>query len=135
MAVVREFGDSVPILGVCLGHQSIAQALGGNIVRAKQVMHGKTSPIRHKGSDIFRGLGQPFIATRYHSLIVEKESLPIGLEVTAWTESENGNVEEIMGLRHEKLPLYSVQFHPESIFCEGGHQLLENFFTIAAETL
>jgi anthranilate synthase component 2 len=135
MAVVREFGDSVPILGVCLGHQSIAQALGGNIVRAKQVMHGKTSPIRHKGSDIFRGLGQPFIATRYHSLIVEKESLPIGLEVTAWTESENGNVEEIMGLRHEKLPIYSVQFHPESIFCEGGHQLLENFFTIAAETL
>ena len=135
MAVVREFGDSVPILGVCLGHQSIAQALGGNIVRAKQVMHGKTSPIRHKGSDIFRGLGQPFIATRYHSLIVEKESLPIGLEVTAWTESENGNVEEIMGLRHEKLPIYSVQFHPESIFCEGGQQLLENFFTIAAETL
>lgn len=135
MAVVREFGASVPILGVCLGHQSIAQALGGNIVRAKQVMHGKTSPIRHKGSDIFRGLGQPFIATRYHSLIVEKESLPIGLEVTAWTESENGNVEEIMGLRHEKLPIYSVQFHPESIFCEGGHQLLENFFTIAAETL
>jgi len=135
MAVVREFGDSVPILGVCLGHQSIAQALGGNIVRAKQVMHGKTSPIRHKGSDIFRGLAQPFIATRYHSLIVEKESLPIGLEVTAWTESENGNVEEIMGLRHEKLPIYSVQFHPESIFCEGGHQLLENFFTIAAETL
>ena len=135
MAVVREFGDSVPILGVCLGHQSIAQALGGNIVRAKQVMHGKTSPIRHKASDIFRGLGQPFIATRYHSLIVEKESLPHGLVVTAWTESENGNVEEIMGLRHEKLPLYSVQFHPESIFCEGGHQLLENFFTIAAETL
>lgn len=132
MAVVEQLGSTIPILGVCLGHQSIAQALGGRIVRARQVMHGKTSPIRHRGTDIFKGLECPFIATRYHSLIVEKETLPAGLEVTAWTESTDGELDEIMGLRHEKLPLYSVQFHPESILTESGHQLLENFFTIAA---
>jgi anthranilate synthase component 2 len=132
MPVVKELGGSIPILGVCLGHQSIAQALGGRIVRARRVMHGKTSPIRHRGSDLFKGLDHPFVATRYHSLIVEKHSLPTGLEVTAWTESPDGDIDEIMGLRHENLPLYSVQFHPESIESESGHQLLQNFFNIAA---
>ncbi|MFT4580731.1 MAG: anthranilate synthase component 2 [Gammaproteobacteria bacterium] len=134
MSVVTELGAEIPILGVCLGHQSIAQALGGRIVHARKVMHGKTSLIRHLGSDIFAGLSQPFVATRYHSLVVERDSLPEGLEITAWTELDNGEIDEIMGLRHRDLPLFSVQFHPESILTEGGHALLGNFFSIAAAT-
>jgi anthranilate synthase component 2 len=132
MAVVENFGAQIPILGVCLGHQSIAQALGGRIVHAREVMHGKTSNIHHTGSDIFSALDHPFTATRYHSLVVERESLPVGLEITAWTETDDGEIDEIMGLTHATLPLYSVQFHPESILTEGGHDLLRNFFTLAA---
>lgn len=132
MAVVENFGAQIPILGVCLGHQSIAQALGGRIVHAREVMHGKTSNIHHTGSDIFSALDHPFTATRYHSLVVERESLPVGLEITAWTETDDGEIDEIMGLTHATLPLYSVQFHPESILTEGGHNLLRNFFTLAA---
>jgi anthranilate synthase component 2 len=131
MAVVENFGAQIPILGVCLGHQSIAQALGGRIVHAREVMHGKTSNIHHTGSDIFSALDHPFTATRYHSLVVERESLPVGLEITAWTETDDGEIDEIMGLTHATLPLYSVQFHPESILTEGGHDLLRNFFTLA----
>ncbi len=131
MAVVKEFGADLPILGVCLGHQSIAQALGGRVVHARAVMHGKTSSIFHRSSDIFCDLDSPFIATRYHSLVVERETLPPCLEITAWTESDAGEMDEIMGLKHVEHPLYSVQFHPESILTEGGHQLLANFFSIA----
>ncbi|MDA0821904.1 MAG: aminodeoxychorismate/anthranilate synthase component II [Proteobacteria bacterium] len=134
MQVVTELGAEIPILGVCLGHQSIAQALGGRIVHARKVMHGKTSQIQHLGHDIFAGLNQPFVATRYHSLVVERDSLPQSLEITAWTELDDGEIDEIMGLRHRTLPLFSVQFHPESILTEGGHALLENFFSIAEAT-
>ena len=132
MTLVKEFGADVPILGVCLGHQSIAQALGGRVIHARNVMHGKTSKIYHRSSDIFNGLNKPFIATRYHSLVVERASLPPCLEITAWTESANGEMEEIMGLKHASYPMYSVQFHPESILTENGHELLANFFAIAA---
>ena len=132
MAVVRQLVPRIPILGVCLGHQSIAQALGGRIVHARRVMHGKTSKIYHLNSDVFAGLDMPFIATRYHSLVVDRESLPADLQVTAWTESSDGEIDEIMGLKHETRPLYGVQFHPESILTEGGHDLLANFFSIAA---
>lgn len=131
LKVVGELAKHFPILGVCLGHQSIAQALGGRIVHARQVMHGKTSNIHHRASDIFRTLSDPFVATRYHSLIVERATLPKCLEVTAWTESADGDIDEIMGLKHKTLPLYSVQFHPESILTEGGHELLQNFFSLA----
>ena len=131
---VKRFGDTIPILGVCLGHQSIAYALGGRVVHARAVMHGKTSPIHHNDTDIFAGLARPFTATRYHSLVVERESLPAGLTITAWTETETGEMDEIMGLRHTELPLYSVQFHPESILTQGGHELLANFFAIADAT-
>jgi len=134
MAVVTQLSAELPILGVCLGHQSIAQALGGRIVHARKVMHGKTSEIHHRGSDIFASLDNPFIATRYHSLVVERETLPACLQITAWTESSSGEVDEIMGLKHENLPLYSVQFHPESILTEHGHELLRNFFSIASST-
>jgi anthranilate synthase component 2 len=132
MAIVSEFGPHLPILGVCLGHQSIAQAMGGRIIHAHSVMHGKTSKIYHRSSKLFQGLNNPFIATRYHSLVVELESLPACLEVTAWTESANGEVDDIMGLKHRSHPTYSVQFHPESILTESGHELLDNFFSIAA---
>jgi len=131
LAVVERFGRTTPILGVCLGHQSIAQALGGRIVHAKTVMHGKTSPVHHRNSDIFSGLDEPFTATRYHSLVVEHASLPDCLEITAWTETESGDFDEIMGLKHNEYPLYSVQFHPESILTESGHALLANFFALA----
>jgi len=132
MEVVNEFGGTIPILGVCLGHQSIAQALGGKIVRARTVMHGKTSPIYHQANNIFDGLSSPFIATRYHSLVVERASLPCCFKVTAWTESTDGEIDEIMGLEHLNYPIYGVQFHPESILTDSGHQLLANFFSIAA---
>ncbi|RMD79590.1 MAG: aminodeoxychorismate/anthranilate synthase component II [Gammaproteobacteria bacterium] len=124
---VRRLAGRLPILGVCLGHQSIAQAFGGRIVHAREVMHGKTSPIHHRGEGVFRGLPSPFEATRYHSLVVEREGLPACLEVTAWTEAPGGGVDEIMGLRHREHPVEGVQFHPESILTRHGHRLLANF--------
>ena len=125
--VIRHFSGKVPILGVCLGHQSIGQAFGGRIVHAGAIMHGKTSLIQHSDTGVFRGLPQPFEATRYHSLVIEWETLPECLEVTAWTADEPGNQDEIMGVRHKELPVEGVQFHPESILTTSGHDLLENF--------
>ncbi|TKR29662.1 aminodeoxychorismate/anthranilate synthase component II [Luteimonas gilva] len=125
--VLRELGPRTPILGVCLGHQSLGQAYGGHVIRAGKIMHGKTSRIRHEGKGVFAGLPDGYEATRYHSLVVEKDSLPDCLEVTAWTENEDGTVEEIMGLRHREHPVEGVQFHPESILTEHGHALLKNF--------
>ena len=124
--VIRELAGRVPILGVCLGHQSIGQAFGGQVVKARRVMHGKTSPIRHSGLGVFAGLDNPFEATRYHSLVIERESLPDCLEITAWTEREDGAMDEIMGVRHRTLPVQGVQFHPESILTRHGHDLLRN---------
>jgi anthranilate synthase component II len=116
-----------PILGVCLGHQAIGQAFGGKVVRARNVMHGKTSAIHHRGHGVFSALPSPFTATRYHSLIVEREGLPVDFELTAWTQDAAGGIDEIMGLRHQSLPIEGVQFHPESILTEHGHDLLKNF--------
>ncbi len=127
MEAIKAFAGSIPILGVCLGHQSIAQALGGRIVRARHVMHGKTSMIHHRGEGVFHGLPSPFEATRYHSLVIEKDSLPGSLVVTAWTEREDGGMDEIMGIRHQSYVLEGVQFHPESILTRHGHDLLRNF--------
>jgi anthranilate synthase component 2 len=127
MAVIEEYAGKVPLLGICLGHQSIGQVFGGKVVRARKVMHGKTSAIHHRGVGVFAGLSQPFEATRYHSLVVERDSLPDCLEVTAWTQNEAGEVDEIMGLRHRKLAVEGVQFHPESILTAHGHDLLRNF--------
>ncbi|MCB1636885.1 MAG: aminodeoxychorismate/anthranilate synthase component II, partial [Xanthomonadales bacterium] len=127
LQVVQELGPQIPLLGVCLGHQAIGQAFGGEVVRARQVMHGKTSPIHHAGAGVFTGLDSPLQATRYHSLIVAQDSLPDCLEVTAWTERDNGERDEIMGLRHRDLPIEGVQFHPESILTLAGKQLLRNF--------
>ena len=127
LAVLRELAGSVPVFGVCLGHQSIGQAFGGQVVRAKTIMHGKTSMIHHPGEGVFRGLPSPFEATRYHSLVVEKDALPDCLEITAWTEDEHGAFDEIMGLRHRELAVEGVQFHPESILTQHGHDLLRNF--------
>lgn len=127
MAAIERFAGRLPILGVCLGHQSIGQVFGGQVVRARQVMHGKTSLIHHKGVGIFRDLPSPYTATRYHSLVVEKESLPDCFEITAWTLKEDGEMDEIMGLRHKTLPIEGVQYHPESILTEYGHELLKNF--------
>jgi anthranilate synthase component II len=120
--LITRFAGEIPILGVCLGHQSIGQAFGGKIVHAKQLMHGKTSAIQHTGAGVFHGLPQSFLATRYHSLVIERASLPECLEVTAWTDDG-----EIMGVRHKRLPVEGVQFHPESILTEHGHKLLRNF--------
>ncbi len=128
MQVVREFGSTIPLLGICLGHQSIGQVFGGTVSRAREVMHGKTSNIHHNGGGVFRDLDNPFIATRYHSLIVEADSMPDCLEVTAWTERD-GKPDEVMGFRHKSLPIEGVQFHPESILTKGGHALLNNFLT------
>lgn len=125
--LVKAFAGRIPILGVCLGHQAIGQAFGGRVVRAREVMHGKTSMIHHTGRGVFRGLQNPFEATRYHSLIVAEEGLPEALEVTAWTEREDGRRDEIMGFRHQDLPVEGVQFHPESILTRHGHDLLRNF--------
>jgi anthranilate synthase component 2 len=125
--VLDKLSGRFPILGVCLGHQSLGQAFGGKVVRAKTIMHGKTSPVHHNGTGVFAGLPSPFEATRYHSLVVEKESLPDCLEVTAWTLDEDGGFDEIMGLRHRTLPVEGVQFHPESILTQHGHDLLRNF--------
>ncbi len=124
---IKYFAGKKPILGVCLGHQSIGQAFGGNIVHAGQIMHGKTSMIHHADAGVFAGIDNPFEATRYHSLVIEKASLPDCLEVTAWTENENGERDEIMGVRHKDYVIEGMQFHPESILTEHGHQLLKNF--------
>lgn len=124
---IHHFAGKVPILGVCLGHQSIGQAFGGNIVRAKQVMHGKTSPVHHHNVGCFNGLPNPVQTTRYHSLVIEQATLPECLEVTAWTQDENGEFDEIMGVRHKTMPIEGVQFHPESILTEQGHTMLKNF--------
>jgi anthranilate synthase component 2 len=126
LALIAGAPDDLPVLGVCLGHQSIGQALGGEVIRAQALMHGKTSPIHHTGKGVFAGLPNPFTATRYHSLSVKRETLPAELEVTAWTDDG-----EIMGSSHRSRPLHGVQFHPESIATEGGHQLLENFLALA----
>ena len=127
MDVIRALGPTVPILGVCLGHQALGQVYGGKVVRAGRIMHGKTSAIRHRGEGVFAGLPDGYEATRYHSRVVEQSSLPDCLEVTAWTENADGSVEEIMGLRHREHPVEGVQFHPESILTEHGHALLKNF--------
>ena len=124
---IKHFSGVLPILGVCLGHQSIGQAFGGKIVHAGAIMHGKTSMVYHKDIGVFAGLANPFEATRYHSLVIEKGSLPDCLEVTAWTQTENGDMDEIMGVRHKELMVEGVQFHPESILTEHGHDMLRNF--------
>ena len=129
LEVVAKLKGQLPILGICLGHQTIAQALGANVVRAKQVMHGKTSPIYHANQGVFTGLPNPLTVCRYHSLVVEKNSLPDELQITAWTETENGQFDEIMGLVHNSLALEGVQFHPEAILTEQGLELLANFLT------
>ena len=124
---IKTFAGRIPLLGVCLGHQSIGQAFGGKIVHAGEIMHGKTSMIHHKDAGVFRGLSNPLEATRYHSLVIEKDSLPDCLEVTAWTGDPDGRIEEIMGVRHKELAVEGVQFHPESILTEHGHDMLKNF--------
>jgi anthranilate synthase component 2 len=125
--VLRELAGEIPVFGVCLGHQAIGQVFGGKVIRAGQIMHGKTSPVHHRGQGVFAGLPDPFEATRYHSLVVEQSSLPECLEVTAWTENADGSIEEIMGLRHKTLAVEGVQFHPESILTRHGHDMLRNF--------
>jgi len=127
--VLKHFAGKLPILGICLGHQSLGQAFGGEVVRARQVMHGKTSPVFHAGQGVFAGLSNPLTVTRYHSLVVRRESLPDCLEITAWTQHDDGSVDEIMGLRHRQFMIEGVQFHPESILTEQGHDLLANFLT------
>ena len=124
---IKYFAGKIPILGICLGHQSIGQAFGGEIVIAKQVMHGKTSMIHHNSSGVFANLSNPYEATRYHSLVINQNTLPDCLEVTAWTQNDDGSIDEIMGVRHKKLAVEGVQFHPESILSQHGHDLLENF--------
>lgn len=130
MEVIRTFAGKVPLLGVCLGHQCIGQVYGGKIIHAGEIMHGKTSLIHHKAEHVFSKLDNPYTATRYHSLVIDKESLPDCLEVTAWTEKENGEIDEIMGVRHKELAVEGVQFHPESILTEHGHDLLKNFLNM-----
>ncbi len=128
--VIRHFAGKLPILGICLGHQSIGQVFGGEIIRARRVMHGKTSAIHHRGEGVFAGLSVPFEATRYHSLVIERETLPECLQVTAWTEKADGSIDEIMGVRHKEFVIEGVQFHPESILTTQGHDLLENFLKL-----
>lgn len=125
--LIERLKSRYPILGVCLGHQAIGQAFGGHVIRARQVMHGKTSAIHHRQKSVFRALPSPFTATRYHSLIVDAAALPDDLEITAWTQRADGSVDEIMGLQHKTLPIEGVQFHPESILTEHGHAMLKNF--------
>jgi anthranilate synthase component 2 len=129
LELIEKLAGRIPILGVCLGHQSIGQAFGGKVLRARELMHGKTSKIHHTGEGVFRDLPSPYTATRYHSLIVAEADLPDSLEVTAWTQHADGRRDEIMGLKHKILPVEGVQFHPESILTEHGHTLLKNFLT------
>ncbi len=133
LGLIESLAGQMPIFGVCLGHQSIGQAFGGKVIRARKVMHGKTSLIYHSGRGVFQGLPNPFEATRYHSLIVEKSSLPECLEITAWTQTESGEMDEIMGLRHRTLSVEGVQFHPESILTREGKNLLRNFLRANSE--
>ena len=128
--VVHHFKGKLPIFGVCLGHQSIGQAFGGDIIRAEEIMHGKTSSIYHRGIGLFEDLPEPFEATRYHSLVIDQDTLPDCLEMTAWTETECGEIEEIMGVRHKEYAIEGVQFHPESILTEHGHDMLQNFLNM-----
>ncbi len=130
LAAIKHFSGKLPILGICLGHQGIGQAFGGKIVRARQVMHGKTSEIFHEGKSVFAGLPNAYTATRYHSLVIEKASMPACLEITAWTQNVAGEVDEIMGVRHKEFEVHGVQFHPESILTDHGHHLLKNFLDI-----
>lgn len=127
VATIQHFAGRIPLLGICLGHQAIGQAFGGHVVRAHKVMHGKLSEMYHNDVGVFAGLGNPFTATRYHSLVIERESLPDCLEITAWTQKPDGSMDEIMGVRHRSLAVEGVQFHPESILSDHGHQLLKNF--------
>jgi len=127
LELIKHFKGKLPLLGVCLGHQSIGQAFGGRIVHAKEIMHGKTSEVYHNDLDVFVGLDNPFTATRYHSLVIEQETLPDCFEVTAWTQTEEGEMDEIMGVRHKEYVISGVQFHPESILTSYGHELLKNF--------
>jgi anthranilate synthase component 2 len=124
---IKHFAGKIPILGVCLGHQSIGQAFGGDIIHAKKIMHGKISNVFHNGDSVFHGLETPFVATRYHSLVVDSETLPDCLEITAWTNKEDGTMDEIMGVRHKDYPIEGMQFHPESILTQHGHAMLKNF--------
>ena len=128
--VIKHFQGKLPIFGVCLGHQSIGQAFGGDIIRAEEIMHGKTSTMHHKGVGIFKNIPEPFEATRYHSLVIDQDTLPDCLEITAWTETDCGEIDEIMGIRHKTLAIEGVQFHPESILSEHGHAMLKNFLTM-----
>ncbi len=130
LGLIERFKGKIPILGVCLGHQSIGQVFGGRVVHANKIMHGKTSEIYHTGKDVFKGLDNPFTATRYHSLVIEKETMPDCLEITAWTKTPEGEVDEIMGVRHKDYLISGVQFHPESILTSYGHELLNNFLQI-----
>ena len=130
LGAIDEYAGKLPILGICLGHQSIAQAFGGNIVRASKVMHGKTSAIHHNNKGVFSDLPMPFQATRYHSLVIDRNTLPECLEITAWTQHVDGSIDEIMGSKHKTLAVEGVQFHPESILTEHGHQLFNNFLTL-----
>lgn len=125
--IIDHFKGKIPILGVCLGHQSIGQAFGGRIIHADKIMHGKTSEIHHNNVDVFAGLDIPFTATRYHSLVIENETIPDCLEITTWTKTEDGEIEEIMGVKHKDYPISGVQFHPESILTSYGHELLKNY--------
>ena len=127
LAVIEQLGPHIPLLGVCLGHQAIGQVFGGHVIRAGKIMHGKVSAMRHHGRGVFSGLPDGYTATRYHSLVVDKQRLPDCLEITAWTENADGSMEEVMGLRHKTLPIEGVQFHPESVLTEHGHALLKNF--------
>lgn len=127
MDVIKHFAGKIPVLGVCLGHQCIGQVFGGDVIHAREIMHGKTSQIHHQAQHVFAGLSNPYTATRYHSLVIDKNTLPDCLEVTAWTESADGKLDEIMGVRHKMLAVEGVQFHPESILTEHGHDLLKNF--------
>ncbi len=127
LEVINHFAGNKPILGVCLGHQAIGQAFGGDVVHAREIMHGKTSPVYHNDAGVFKGLNNPLLATRYHSLVIKKDTVPDCFEITAWTQNDDGSIDEIMGVRHKTLPIEGVQFHPESILTEQGHQLLKNF--------
>ena len=127
LQAVAHFAGNKPLLGICLGHQSIGQAFGGDIVRASKVMHGKISPVYHNNTGVFKDLPSPFNATRYHSLVIDKNTLPDCLDITAWTQNDDGSIDEIMGVKHKSLAVEGVQFHPESILTEHGHQLLDNF--------
>ena len=131
VAAIKHFAGKLPVLGVCLGHQAIGQAFGGHIIRAKQIMHGKTSLVFHEGNGVFEGLPNPFEATRYHSLVIERDTMPDCLEITAWTQNPDGSFDEIMGVRHRELTVEGVQFHPESILTEHGHDMLRRFLAVS----